>query len=100
MPGPHNRSPIRAAIVGAGYVSAYHLRALQSLDYVSVVGIADTDQGRAHKTAAEFGIAGVFTNLEDMAAARPDVVHILTPPALHRELAIQALNMGSHVLVE
>jgi predicted dehydrogenase len=92
--------PIRTAIVGAGYVSAYHLRAVKSLDNVTVVGIADPDKTKAAKLAADFGIPSVFRTLEDMAAVTPDVVHILTPPALHRELSIRAMKMGCHVLVE
>jgi predicted dehydrogenase len=31
---------------------------------------------------------------------RPDVVHILTPPQSHKELSIQAMEAGCHVLVE
>ena len=95
-----NRSPIRAAIVGAGYVSAYHLRALKSLDWVNVVGIADPDLAKAQKLAAEFGIPSVFQSLEEMAAVKPDVVHILTPPQLHRDLSIRAMHMGCDVFVE
>jgi predicted dehydrogenase/nucleoside-diphosphate-sugar epimerase len=92
--------PIRTAIVGAGYVSAYHLRALQTLDYVKVVGIVDPDQAKAQTLATQFGIPAVFRNLDEMASSTPDVVHILTPPALHRELSIRAMTLGSHVLVE
>lgn len=95
-----NRQLIRAGIVGAGYVSAYHLRALKSLDGVTVVGIADPNQALAQQMAEAFGIPAVFQSLEDMAAAQPDVVHILTPPALHCELAVRALQMGCHVFVE
>ena len=92
--------PMRAALVGAGYVSTYHLRALKSLDYVTLVGIADPDRSKAEKVAEEFDIPTVFSSLEDMAQARPDVVHILTPPAFHRDLAIRAMNLGCHVFVE
>ena len=31
---------------------------------------------------------------------KPDVVHILTPPKTHAEIAIQCLNFGCHVFVE
>ncbi|MGH2992328.1 MAG: Gfo/Idh/MocA family protein, partial [Solirubrobacterales bacterium] len=31
---------------------------------------------------------------------RPDVVHIVTPPQTHRELAVEAIEAGCHVLVE
>jgi predicted dehydrogenase/nucleoside-diphosphate-sugar epimerase len=90
----------RVGIVGAGYVSAYHLRALQSLEFVTVVGIADTNEPLARQRAQEFGIPAVYRTLEELAAAKPDVVHILTPPGLHGELSVKAMRMGCHVFVE
>lgn len=90
----------RAGIVGAGYVSAYHMRAVRSLGFAELVGIVDPDQERAHKMAREFGVPAVYRTLEEMAAAKPDVVHILTPPASHCALTLQALDMGCHVFVE
>ena len=35
-----------------------------------------------------------------MAAAKPQAIHILTPPASHCALTLEALEMGCHVLVE
>jgi len=90
----------RVALVGAGYVSPYHIRALKALGEVEVVGIADLDQVRAQEVASAFAIPRVFRNLEELAETRPDVVHILTPPASHCPLALQALDIGCHVFVE
>lgn len=91
---------VKAVIAGAGYVSSYHIRAAQSLGWVEVTGIVDPDRKRAVAVAAEFGIPSVHATLAEAAALRPDVVHILTPPALHCDLTLQALAMGCHVLVE
>src|SRR5262245_13258807 len=90
----------RVALVGAGYVSAYHIRALQTLPHVRIVGIADAALDRARAVATRFGIPGVFASLSAMRIARPDVVHVLTPPGCHARLAIEALEMGCHVFVE
>jgi predicted dehydrogenase/nucleoside-diphosphate-sugar epimerase len=90
----------RVAVVGAGYVSGYHIRALQTLPHVRLVGIADTSVERARALAERFAIPGVFASLSDMAGTPPDVVHILTPPASHARLAVEALEMGCHVFVE
>src|SRR5262245_25516165 len=90
----------RVALIGAGYVSAYHIRALHTLPHVRIVGIADTSLDRAHALAQRFGIPGAFARLSDMRDLRADVVHILTPPASHARLAIEALEMGCHVFVE
>lgn len=91
---------IRAAVVGAGYVSSYHIRAIQSLPFAKVVAIADPDQEKARALAATFSIPNVCSSLDDLSPVNPDVVHILTPPALHCDLAVKAMRMGCHVLVE
>jgi len=91
---------IRVAVVGAGYVSTHHLRAMRDLPFVKLVGICDYDRERATKMAQSFGVERVFANLAEMAEARPDVVHVLTPPQSHCALSIQAMEMGCHVFVE
>lgn len=91
---------VRVGIVGAGYVSSYHIRAVQSLGYATVVGIADLNRTQAEEMANKFGIASVYNSLAEMHAAKPDVIHILTPPSSHKALAIEALEMGCHVFVE
>jgi 2-alkyl-3-oxoalkanoate reductase len=91
---------IRAVLVGAGYVSGHHLRALKSIESVEVVGIADLDFARAQEMAMKFNVPAVFRTLAEMASVSPDVVHILTPPGSHANLAIEALGMGCHVFVE
>ncbi|TMK80585.1 MAG: NAD-dependent epimerase/dehydratase family protein [Actinobacteria bacterium] len=93
-------APTRVAIVGAGYVSAHHLRALKDLPFIRVVGICDRDQARARAMARRFAVADVYPTLDAMAAAKPDVIHVLTPPASHCALALAALDMGCHVFVE
>ena len=96
-----NEKKFRVGVLGAGYVADYHLRALQAEADVEVVGIADPDQEKAGKTAAAFGIPGVFKSLDELAAsARPNAIHVLTPPAFHADLSIRALDLGCHVFVE
>jgi len=91
----------RVGVLGAGYVADYHLKALQAIPDVEVVGIADPDLDRARLMAQRYGIAGAYRNLPEMAAAaHPNVVHILTPPAFHADLTIAALGMGCDVYVE
>ena len=38
---------LRIGIVGAGYVSRHHIRALKQLDFVSIVALADQQLGAA-----------------------------------------------------
>jgi predicted dehydrogenase/nucleoside-diphosphate-sugar epimerase len=91
---------VKVGLVGAGYVSTYHARALRSLPFVEIVGVADFDQDRAAALAAQFRIPKVYPSLQAMAEAQPKVIHILTPPATHAALALEAMEMGCHVFVE
>lgn len=91
---------IRVGLVGAGYVATYHARALRSLRFVTIVGVADPDEPRAKELAARFGIPRVYPSLAAMAEAKPNVIHVLTPPATHAPLVLEALDMGCHVFVE
>lgn len=90
----------RVGVVGAGYVCKYHLRALQAIPDVSIIGICDTDFSRAAAVRKEFRLPATYRDLDEMAAARPDAIHLLTPPPSHCSLALQSLRMGCHVLVE
>jgi predicted dehydrogenase/nucleoside-diphosphate-sugar epimerase len=91
---------LRVAVIGAGYVAAYHLAALKRLDFVDIVALADLDTAMANTLGSRFGVPMIGRTLTDLAGARPDAVYVLTPPSSHCELALEALDMGCHVLVE
>lgn len=93
-------SKFRVGIVGAGYVSAHHLRALKSIPSVEVVGVADLDFARAETVAKSFDLPHAYATAQELLSSGVDVVHVLTPPAYHAAVAIQALEAGAHVLVE
>lgn len=97
---PESKQRLRVAVVGAGYVAGYHLAALKRLDFVDIVGLCDLDTTAAQALATRFGVPVVARQLADLAGERPDAVYVLTPPASHCALALQALDMGCHVLVE
>jgi len=96
----HPNGKLNVAIVGAGYVAAHHLAALKRLDFVEVVGICDLDQAAAHAIANKFGVRVVTATVADLAALSPHAIYVLTPPASHCALTLQALDLGCHVLVE
>ena len=91
---------LRVGLVGAGYISEFHARAIQRVPNAQIVGIADVVNSRAAALAARFGVPKVFPTMEAMIDEGVDVIHVLTPPATHAQLAIVALKRGCHVLVE
>lgn len=72
---------LRVAIAGAGYFAGLHRDAWERLPETTVVAVADRDIEKARATGypAFAGIAGM---LED---ARPDILDLALPPAVHAE---------------
>jgi len=92
---------LRVGLIGAGHAAALHLHALQRLRSAEVTGILDCDLPRAAALAARFALPPeVATADRFYDFGRPHIVHIVTPPASHYPLALDALNRGVHVLVE
>lgn len=97
---PSSPKSLRIALVGAGYVARHHLAALAALDFVQVVGVADLDLAAAQALARQFGVPNAAASLAELAPHEPDCVYVLTPPASHCALALEAMDLGCHVLVE
>ena len=101
---PVETFPVRAAVVGTGaIVTGSHLPALRAhADRVRLVAAVDVDEGRLAAFRAEAGgpCAGYRDTARMLAAERPDLVLIGTPPSLHPEQACAALEAGAWVLCE
>ncbi|MCR8549098.1 NAD-dependent epimerase/dehydratase family protein [Salipiger sp. P9] len=92
--------PTRVGLIGAGYIATWHADALKATPGVTVAAICDVSESAAKGMADAYG-AQPFTSVEALIESGCcDAVHILTPPHLHKPLAIQCLEAGLHVLVE
>ena len=93
-------SDTRVGLIGAGYIATWHADALKATPGVRVAAVCDVSQTAAQGMAEAYG-AQPFTSVEALIdSGTCDAVHILTPPQLHKSLAIQCLEAGLHVLVE
>jgi predicted dehydrogenase len=89
------------AIVGCGRIADSHLAQLKRINGCRVVAVCDREPLMAQQLANRFGVDGAFCDLtEVLTQARPDVVHITTPPQSHYNLAKLCLEHGCHVYVE
>jgi predicted dehydrogenase/nucleoside-diphosphate-sugar epimerase len=92
---------MRAALIGCGRIARSHANALETAPDAELVSVCDRDRQRAAAIAALGPSCTPYTDVSTMLREeRPDVVHILTPPASHAPIAIQAAEAGCHVLVE
>lgn len=98
-----NKDKLRVAIIGLGEVTRnIHLPAYKSLaDKITIVGACDIDAD-ARKTAQQnFSVNEVFDDPRKMIeTTAPDIVSICTPPFLHSEQTLLALEKGCHVFCE
>jgi len=93
--------PTRVGFIGAGGISSKHAESLKLIPAVELVAICDVVPARAQALAGQFGVAQVFSSMEEMfRKAELDVIHVLTPPQYHVEVALECLREGRHVLVE
>lgn len=90
---------MRAAILGTGGVARLHAAAIACRDEAVLVAVSDLDATRAQSFASEFG-ATAFADLPTLLASGIDVLHICTPPGVHAEQAIAALEAGVDVVLE
>src|SRR3990170_5974258 len=98
---PPSRRPIRVALVGCGKMGLQHLRAIGAVPGATVVGVADPaadEEALRDLLPADALVLGDARTLIER--ARPDVVHVVTPPATHAEAALLAIDAGCHVYVE
>ncbi len=89
----------RIGFVGAGHISAFHAAAVRRIAGVELCGVYDIDAQRARDAANALGIRA-FSSLDNFREAGVNAVHVLTPPQTHAEVALAALRLGAHVLVE
>jgi predicted dehydrogenase len=92
--------PIRVGIVGARFAARFHWEGLNRVHGVpvQVVGVTSKTAGAREAFAQEKNIQP-FVNLADLCEV-VDVIDLCTPPASHEPLAVQALALGKHVIIE
>jgi predicted dehydrogenase len=92
---------MRVGIVGCGHISNQHLRQLKSMQNIELVGVCDLNKEAAKLISRRFKIKNAYQNFSMfLRDCSPQVVHILTPPQVHKKLALEAMASGCHVLIE
>ncbi len=90
----------RVALVGCGRIAQVHCSYLRQLPQVEFVGACDLSCERREDFARRWQLPTYAAVDEMLAAAAPQVVHVVTPPATHAAVAVQLLDAGVDVLVE
>ena len=92
---------MKIGLVGCGVAIKGHIPAIRNVPGTEIVGICDINEEKVKKVADLLKIQNSYTYLGEMLEQqKPEIVHIMTPPRTHASLAIKAMQIGCHVLVE
>jgi predicted dehydrogenase len=95
------KKKVGIGIIGTGFARRVQVPAFQACENAAIVSIASGHISNAEAAAGEAGAAHFTDDWRETAAhADVDLVCITTPPVLHREMALFALDNGKHVLCE
>jgi predicted dehydrogenase len=93
-------SALAVAIIGTGWGARIQVPAFRAAG-LEVLAIAGSQATKTERVANDLGIPVHTGNWRDL-LAHDDIalLSIVTPPALHREMAVATLEAGKHVLCE
>lgn len=93
---------IRWALLGLGrHAERSVLPQMQEAKGTELVAVLSRDRARGEVLAQKYGIAKVFTALDELLRDRNiDAVYDATPDGLHAQHAIAAAKAGKHALIE
>lgn len=89
--------------VGAGYAARLHASGYEKVSKINVrlKTICDLNLTLANELKESFGYETATSDYDQMLAdPEIQVIDIITPPFLHCDMAIKALEAGKHVIVE
>jgi predicted dehydrogenase len=91
---------LKAAVIGLG-MGRNHVAGYQSHPDVEVVGVCDIDRVRLEEIGRKHNVSTLYTDYRVMLEElEPDIVSVAVPNHIHKQLTLDALRAGAHVLCE
>ena len=89
---------LKIGVLGVGHLGSIHMKCIQMIDTLELVGCYDIDLEKGKKVAAAHGVKAFEDEASLIAAV--DIVDVVTPTVSHFELAQKAIESGRHVFIE
>lgn len=93
-------APVRLGFVGCGHVSGEYFESCATYREIETVACADLDRGLAERQAEAHAIPRALSPEELLQDPDVELVVNLTPPAVHTEVTLAAIEAGKHVFTE
>lgn len=91
---------LRVGVVGLGRIFDLHARGYVDHPDARIAGLCDTRPEAVEARLKSFPEARGVNRFEDLLAMDLDLIEILSPHPLHRDMTIAALEAGAHVSVQ
>ncbi len=89
---------LKVGVVGVGYLGNFHAQKYAAMDTVNLVGVVDTDKGRAEEVAKGLGTRA-FDNYKTL-FGNVDAVSVVVPTQDHYRISRDFLEQDVDVLIE
>ncbi len=89
---------VKVGVIGLGFMGSAHARVYSQLKDCELVGICDSNSEK--KQLAKMYNCKFCEDSADFLEEDLDAVSVCTPTPMHRDVVIEALEKGKHVLVE
>jgi phthalate 4,5-cis-dihydrodiol dehydrogenase len=87
-------------VIGGGRICGAHATAAESVEETRLAAIAEIDPERLAKATERFGGRGYGEYRELLRDPQVDAVVVALPHFLHRQVTVECLEAGKHVLLE
>lgn len=92
---------LKIGIIGCGTIAKKHISFIRQIPNAEVTAISDPIEPNLTAIGDKYKIGARFSDFRQMITTNAlDVVHVLTPPNFHVEIAQYALNHGIHAYIE
>jgi len=93
-------NPLRVGLLGCGNISGQYIETARMHPEIEVVACADLNRDAADAQARAYGIGKVADPSALVRDPDVDLVVNLTPPAVHADVTLEAIEHGKHVFTE
>lgn len=94
-------TPLKFAVIGLGNIGMKHVRALFSMPNAKLIAVCDIDHNKCNPDTKVCKEVVFYDNYKELLKeADIDIVCIASPHGLHKQMAIDTMVSGKHVIVE
>lgn len=90
----------KVAVIGLGAMGKNHVRVYSQMDNVELVSISDVDEKRVSQFSGKYKIRGYTDYKEMLEKEELDIVSVVVPTKLHKQISLDVIAKGINILIE